>query len=130
VEKHGGKRTYEILCRPVISHRLQASPEAGSSGPEAGPFGPEVGSFGPEAGSFGPEVGSALPEIGSPSVPGSGRESRFFQTSAGTCKASELNQIGEVLFASNLFHGGDKHHLNPGEHHFSQLFTSQVPYLP
>jgi hypothetical protein len=103
-----------MLClRPVLSHRPHASPEAGS--------------FGPEAGSFGSEVGSALPETGSPSVRGSsGCESRFFQTSAETSKASELNQNGEVLFPSNLYRGGDKHHLNPGEHHFSQLFTSQV----
>ncbi len=113
MEKHGGKRTYEMLCpRPVLSHRPHASPEAGSSGPEAG--------------SFRSEVGSGLPEIDSPSVPGSGCESRSFQTSAGTSKASEFNQNGEVLFPSNLFHGGDKHHLNPGEHHCSQLFTSQV----
>jgi hypothetical protein len=120
-----------MLCsRPVLTHRLHASPEAGSSGPEAGSSGPEAGSFGPEAGSFGPEVGSALPETGSPSVPGSsGCESRYFHISAGR-KASELNQNGEVLFPSNLYRGGDKHHLNPGEHHFSQLFTSQVPYLP
>jgi hypothetical protein len=103
-----------MLCpRPVLSHRPQASPEAGSSGPEAGP-----------------EVGSALPEIGSPSVPGSGCESRFFQTSAETSKASELNQNGEVLLPSNLFRGGDKHYLNPGEPHISQLFTSQVQYVP
>jgi hypothetical protein len=95
-----------MLClRPVLSHRPQASPEAGSSGPE---------------------VGSALPEIDSPSVPGSGCESRFFQTSAETSKASELNQNEEVLFPSNLFRGGDKYHLNPGEHHVSQLFASQV----
>ncbi len=106
MEKHGGKRTYEMLClRPVLSHRPQADPEAGS--------------YSPEAGSFGPEVGSGLPEIGSPSVPGSsGGESRFFQTSPETSKASELNQNGEVLFPSNL--------LNTGEHHLSQLFTSQV----
>jgi hypothetical protein len=107
-----------MLCsRPLLSHHPQASPQAGSSGPEAG--------------SFGPEVGSALPEIGSPSVPGSfGCESRFFQTSAETCKASELNQNGDVLFPSNLSRGGDTRHLNPGEHHVSQLVTSQVPYLP
>jgi hypothetical protein len=87
-----------MLCpRPVLSHRPHASPEAVSSGPEAGP-----------------EVGS------------SGCESRFFQTSAETSKASELNQNGKVLFPSNLFRGGDTHHLNPGEHHLSQLFTSQV----
>jgi hypothetical protein len=110
-----------MLCpRPVLSHRPHASPEAGSSGPEAG-------SFGPEAGSFGSEVGPALPEIDSPSVPGSsGCESRFFQTSAETSKASELNQNGEILFPSNLFRGGDKYHLNPGEHHLAQLLTSQV----
>jgi hypothetical protein len=117
-----------MLClRPVLSHRPHVSPEAGSSGPEAGSFGPEVGSFGPEAGSFGPELGSALPEIGSPSVPGSSVcESRFFQTSAETSKASELNQNGEVLFPSNLYRGGDEPRLNPREHHVSQLFTSQV----
>jgi hypothetical protein len=103
-----------MLCpRPVLSHRPQASPEAGPSGPEAG--------------SFGPEVGSALPEIGSPSVPGSsGCESRFFQNSAETSKASELNQSEEVLLPSSLLLGGDEHHLNPGEHHLSQQFTSQV----
>jgi hypothetical protein len=116
-----------MLClRPVLSHRPHASPEAGSSGPEAGSFGPEAGSFGPEAGSFGPEVGSALPEIGSPSVPGSGCESRFFQTCAETSKASELNQNGEILFPSNVFRGRDTRHSNPGEPHLAQLFTSQV----
>jgi hypothetical protein len=108
-----------MLCRPVLSHRPHAIPEAGSSGPEAG--------------SFVPEVGSALPEIDSPSVPGSsGGESRFFQTSAGTSKASELNQNEEVLFPSNLYHGGDTRHSYSGVHHLSQLFTSQVPvpYVP
>jgi hypothetical protein len=106
-----------MLCsRPVLSHRPHASPEAGS--------------YSPEAGSFGPGVGSALPEIDSPSVPGSsGCESRYFQTSAETSKASELNQNGEVLLPSNLFRGGDKHYLNPGEPHISQLFTSQVQYV-